>query len=55
MVDVIDNKDISLKASEVKFRPIEFEDTNKIDMIIYLKYETIKADYKDLMQVVSLW
>ncbi len=58
IIDGIDKpfifQDISLKASEVKFEPIEYRDIKKIDMIIYLKYETIKADYKDLMQVVYI-
>jgi hypothetical protein len=58
MMDGLDKpfifQDISLKASEVKFEPIEYENTKKIDMIIYLKYQTIQADYKDLMQVVYI-
>lgn len=58
MIDGIDKpfifQDISLRASEVKFEPIEYREADKIDMVIYLKYDTIKADYKDLMQVVYM-
>ena len=47
-------RDITLKASEVKFMPLEYENEKKIDMIIYLKCQTIQADYKALMQIVYL-
>lgn len=45
-------QDISLKASEVKFEAIEYDDSKKIDLIIYLKYHSISDDYENLMQLV---
>lgn len=45
---------ISLKASEIKFEPFEYENTKKIDLIIYIEYETIKEDYKELMEAVYI-
>jgi len=47
-------KDIELKASELKFMPFEYENENKIDMIIYLKNFTVRCKNKNLLQVVFI-
>ncbi len=47
-------KGISLKASDIKFEPFEYEGIKEMDIIFYLKYDTISEDYKDLMQIVYI-
>jgi len=45
-------KDITLKASEIKFMPFEYQDEEKIDMIVYHKDFTVHCKNKSLFQVV---
>ena len=47
-------KDIILKASELKFMPLEYENEKKIDMIVYLKDFTVHCKNKNLLQVVFI-
>lgn len=47
-------KDIILKASELKFSPLEYENENKIDMIVYLKDFTVHCNNKNLLQGVFM-
>lgn len=47
-------KDIILKASELKFMPFQYENENKIDMIVYLKNFTVLCNNQDLLQVVYI-
>jgi hypothetical protein len=47
-------KDIILKASDLKFRPFEYENEKKIDMIVYLKDFTVHCKNKNLLQVVFI-
>lgn len=47
-------KDIELKASELKFMLFEYENENKIDMIVYLKNFTVRCKNKNLLQVVFI-
>ena len=47
-------KDINLKASEIKFEPLQYENCKKIDMIVYLKNYTIHCNNKNLLQVVYI-
>ncbi|RYE45881.1 MAG: hypothetical protein EOP48_21975 [Sphingobacteriales bacterium] len=47
-------KDIILKASDLKFMPLEYEDETKIDMIVYLKDFTVHCNNKNLLQVVFI-
>jgi hypothetical protein len=47
-------KDIVLKASELKFMPLEYENEKKIDMIVYLKDFTVHCKNKNLLQVVFI-
>lgn len=47
-------KDIELKASELKFMPFQYEDTKKIDMIVYLKNFTVHCSNKNLLHVVFI-
>lgn len=47
-------KDIILKASELKFMPLEYESENKIDMIVYLTDFTVHCKNKNLLQVVFI-
>jgi len=45
-------KDINLKASEIKFEPLQYENYKKIDMIVYLKNYTVHCNNKNLLEVV---
>lgn len=47
-------KDINLKASEIKFEPLQYEDYKKIDMIVYLKNYTVHCNNKNLLEVVYI-
>lgn len=47
-------KDITLKASELKFMPFEYESEKKIDMIVYLKDFTVHCNNKNLLQVIYI-
>lgn len=47
-------KDIILKASELKFMPLQYESEKKIDMIVYLKDFTVHCKNKNLLQVVFI-
>jgi hypothetical protein len=47
-------KDINLKASELKFMPFEYEDSKKIDMIVYLKNFTVHCNNKNLLEAVFI-
>jgi hypothetical protein len=47
-------KDIELKASELKFMPFQYEDVQKIDMIVYLKNFTVHCTNKNLLHVVFI-
>jgi hypothetical protein len=47
-------KGISLKASEIKFEAFIYSNTKKIDLLIYIRHETIEDDYQDLMYMVYL-
>lgn len=47
-------KDITIKASELKFMPFEYESEKKIDMIVYLKDFTVHCNNKNLLQVVFI-
>ncbi|WP_162128047.1 hypothetical protein [Flavobacterium phycosphaerae] len=47
-------KDITLKASELKFMPFEYEDERKIDMIVYLKNFTVLCHNQNLLHVVYI-
>lgn len=47
-------KDITLKASELKFMPFQYEHENKIDMIVYLKNFTVLCHNQNLLQVVYI-
>ncbi len=47
-------KDITLKASDIKFEALQFEDCKKIDMIVYLKNYTVHCNNKNLLEVVYI-
>ena len=47
-------KDIELKASELKFMPFQYEDMQKIDMIVYLKNFTVHCNNKNLLHVIFI-
>ncbi|MFN3752562.1 hypothetical protein [Flavobacterium sp.] len=47
-------KDITLKASELKFMPFQYENEKKIDMIVYLKNFTVLCHNKNLLHVVYI-
>lgn len=47
-------KDIILKASELKFMPLEYESEKKIDMIIYMKGFTVHCKNKNLLQLIFI-
>lgn len=47
-------QDITLKASELKFIPFEYDGKKKIDMIIYLKNFTIYAHNKNLPILINI-
>lgn len=47
-------KDITLKASELKFMALEYENEKKIDMIVYLKDFTVHCNNRNLLQVVFI-
>ncbi|RZK00117.1 MAG: hypothetical protein EOO46_21290 [Flavobacterium sp.] len=47
-------KDIELKASELKFMPFQYDDMQKINMIVYLKNFTIHCTNKNLLSVVFI-
>lgn len=47
-------KDITLKASDLKFTPFEYENEKKIDMVVYLKDFTVHCKNKNLLQVVFI-
>ncbi|MEO5777354.1 MAG: hypothetical protein ABIQ27_10630 [Flavobacterium sp.] len=46
--------DITLKTSELKFTPFEYDGEKKIDMIVYLKNYTIYSHNNNLMQLISI-
>ena len=45
-------QDITLKASELKFKPFEYDGEKKIDMIVYLKNYTLYSHNKNLLQLI---
>ena len=47
-------KDITLKASDLKFIPFLYENEKKIDMIVYLKNFTVLCHNKNLLHVVYI-
>lgn len=47
-------KDITLKASDIKFEALQFENCKKIDMIVYLKNYTVHCNNKNLLEVVYI-
>jgi hypothetical protein len=47
-------KDITLKASELKFMPFQYENEKQIDMIVYLKNFTVLCHNKNLLHVVYI-
>ncbi|WP_284651646.1 hypothetical protein [Flavobacterium terrisoli] len=47
-------KDITLKASELKFMPFQYENEIKIDMIVYLKNFTVLSHNQNLLQVIYI-
>jgi len=47
-------KDITLKTSELKFMPFQYENEKKIDMIVYLKNFTVLCHNKNLLHVVYI-
>lgn len=47
-------QDITLKISELKFIPFEYDGEKKIDMIVYLKNFTIYSHNKNLKTLVSI-
>jgi hypothetical protein len=47
-------KDITLKTSELKFMPFEYENEKKIDMIVYLKNFTIYSQNENLLQLIYI-
>ena len=47
-------QDITLKTSELKFIPFEYDGEKKIDMIVYLKNYTIYSHNKNLMLLVNI-
>ena len=47
-------KDINLKASELKFEPLQYESCKKIDMIVYLKNYTVHCNNQNLIEVVFI-
>lgn len=47
-------QDITLKASEIKFLPLEYEGEKKIDMIVFLKNFTIYSHNKNLLQLIFI-
>jgi hypothetical protein len=47
-------KDINLKASELKFMPFEYEDSKKIDMIVYLKNFTVHCNNNNLLEAIFI-
>ena len=47
-------KDINLKASVLKFMPFQYSDSNKIDMIVYLKNFTVHCNNKNLLEAVFI-
>ena len=47
-------QDITLKKSELKFIPFEYDGQKKIDMIVYLKNFTIYSHNNNLLQLVYM-
>ena len=47
-------QDITLKASELKFIPFEYDGEKKIDMIVYLKNFTINSQNKNLPTLINI-
>ncbi len=47
-------QDITLKTSDLKFMPLEYDGEKKIDMIIYLKNFTIYSNYDKLLQFIFI-
>jgi hypothetical protein len=45
-------QDITLKTSELKFTPFEYDGEKKIDMIVYLKNYTLYSHNKNLLQLI---
>lgn len=47
-------QDITLKASELKFIPFEYDGEKKIDMVVYLKNFTIYSHNKNLPTLINI-
>ena len=47
-------QDITLKTSDLKFKPLEYEGEMKIDMIIYLKNFTVYSQKDKLLQFIFI-
>lgn len=47
-------QDITLKTSELKFIPFEYDGKKKIDMIVYLKNFTIYSHNKNLPTLINI-
>ena len=47
-------QDITLKTSELKFTPLEYDGEKKIDIIVYLKNFTIYSHNNNLLQLVYI-
>lgn len=47
-------QDITLKTSELKFIPLEYDGEKKIDMIVYLKNFTIYSHNKNLPTLINI-
>ncbi|WP_298152269.1 hypothetical protein [Flavobacterium sp.] len=45
-------QDITLKVSDLKFVPFEYEGEKKMDMIVYLKNYTVYSHDKNLLQLI---
>lgn len=45
-------QDITLKTSDLKFIPFEYDGEKKIDMIVYLKNYTLYSHNKNLLQLI---
>ncbi|WP_284653202.1 hypothetical protein [Flavobacterium terrisoli] len=47
-------QDITLKTSELKFFPLEYNGENKIDIIVYLKNYTVYSHNKNLLLLINI-
>ncbi len=47
-------QDITLKTSDLKFIPLQYDGVKKIDMLIYMKEYTIYANNKNLMSLINM-